>query len=147
MKSFTSLVHDALFPSTRIYQDANGNYAGSSTDITPWMLLIGRVQGVFLFAIYVLTPLLAPVYYLIATWFCNKYDTYFTKRDPKGWPAEKESILKKYRRIFYFWIAFMVIGFLTNWGYQEGPGYKYTSPTPEQIRIEQEITNRMRNGY
>lgn len=45
MRSFSSLVHNALFPSTRVYHDANGNYRGTSTDVTPWMLLIGRVWG------------------------------------------------------------------------------------------------------
>lgn len=128
MRPFTDLVHDALFPHTRIYQDAEGNYAGSSTDITPFLLLIGRIWGILLFAFYVLTPLLAPVYYWFASWFCNKYDAYFMKEDPKGWPEDKKHILKNFRNIFWGWIIFMAIGFLTNWGQHDGPGYFYTQP-------------------
>ncbi len=52
MRSFSSLVHDALFPSTRVYHDENGNYRGTSTDITPWMLLLGRIWGDTPLALY-----------------------------------------------------------------------------------------------
>ena len=38
MRSLGSLFHDALFPGTRVYHDANGNFRGTSTDVTPWYL-------------------------------------------------------------------------------------------------------------
>ena len=98
MRSFSSLVHDALFPSTRVYHDENGNYRGTSTDITPWMLLLGRIWGILLWLYIILMPLLAPVYFVFAHWFCRKYDAEFTKEDPKGWPSEKKEILKKHIR-------------------------------------------------
>ena len=46
MRSLSSLIHSALFPSTRVYHDANGNYRGTSTDVTPWLALIGRGWGI-----------------------------------------------------------------------------------------------------
>lgn len=134
MRPFTDLVHYALFPHTRVYQDAQGNYAGSSTDITPIILLLARCWGFLIFLFYILTPLLAPVYYWFANWFCNKYDEEFTKEDPKGWPIEKAQILKNFRRIFWGWIIFMAIGFATNFGANRTYAPYYTQPT--QARAE-----------
>lgn len=131
MRSFSSLVHGALFPSTRIYHDANGNYRGSSTNVTPWMLLIGRVWGFALWLYIILTPLLAPVYFIFAHWFCRKYDAEFTKEDPKGWPVEKKQILKNHRNILIGWIIFMVWGYCVDWGHDRLP-YKYTQPYPNE---------------
>lgn len=116
MRSFSSLVHDALFPSTRVYHDENGNYRGTSTDITPWMLLLGRIWGILLWLYIILMPLLAPVYFVFAHWFCRKYDAEFTKEDPKGWPSEKKEILKNHRNILIGWIIFMVWGYFSDWG-------------------------------
>lgn len=99
MRSLSSLVHSALFPSTRVHHDANGNYRGSSTDITPWLVLLGRSWGILVWLYIILLPLLAPVYYIFANWYCHKYDAEFTKVDPKGWPKEKSQILRNHRSI------------------------------------------------
>lgn len=115
MKPITDLIHDAMFPSTRIYQDADGNYAGSSTNITPFLILIGRFWGIALWLFIILTPLLAPVYFGFAHWYCNKYDKEFTEEDPKHWPEDKARILKHFNNIFWGWIIFMAWGLLTNW--------------------------------
>lgn len=115
MKSLVDLIHDAMFPSTRIYQDAEGNYAGNSTDVTPFLLLMGRIWGCAIWLFIILLPLLAPVYYLFACWFCHKYDAYFTKEEPETWPSEKANILKNFRKVFWGWIIFMAWGLLTNW--------------------------------
>lgn len=128
MRSFSSLVQDALFPSTRVYHDENGNYRGTSTDITPWMLLLGRIWGILLWLYIILMPLLAPVYFVFAHWFCRKYDAEFTKEDPKGWPSEKKEILKNHRNILIGWIIFMVWGYFSDWGGDDLP-YKYTQPS------------------
>ncbi len=37
-----SLIHSALFPSTRFYHDADGNYRSSSTDVTACLVLLGH---------------------------------------------------------------------------------------------------------
>ncbi|MCM1141969.1 MAG: hypothetical protein NC453_25645 [Muribaculum sp.] len=131
MRSFSSLVHGALFPSTRVYHDANGNFRGSSTDVTPWMLLLGRVWGFAVWLYVILTPFLAPVYFIFAHWFCRKYDAEFTKEDPKGWPEEKRQILKNHRNILIGWIIFMVWGYCIDWGQNRLP-YNYTQPYPSE---------------
>lgn len=131
MKSFSSLVHGALFPSTRIYHDASGNYLGSSTNVTPWILLIGRAWGFTLWLYIILTPLLAPVYFIFAHWFCRKFDVEFSREDPKGWPAEKKKILKNHRNILIGWIIFMVWGYCVDWGQNRLP-YEYTQPSPHE---------------
>lgn len=128
MKSFSSLVHGALFPSTRVYHDANGNFRGTSTDVTPWMLLLGRVWGFAVWLYIILTPLLAPVYFIFANWFCRKYDAEFMKEDPEGWPKEKKQILKNHRNILIGWIIFMVWGYCVDWGQNRLP-CKYTQPS------------------
>lgn len=127
MRSLSSLVHSALFPSTRVYHDANGNYRGSSTDITPWLVLLGRSWGILVWLYIILLPLLAPVYYIFANWYCHKYDAEFTKADPKGWPQEKKQILKKHRNILIGWIMFMLLGWFTDWGQ---PDYSKESDSP-----------------
>lgn len=127
MRSFSSLVHGALFPSTRVNHDANGNFRGSSTDVTPWMLLLGRVWGFALWLYIILTPLLAPVYFIFSHWFCRKYDAEFMKEDPKGWPAEKKQILKNHRNILIGWIIFMVWGYCSDWGVNNSTSY-YKGP-------------------
>ena len=73
-------------------------------------------------------PLLAPVYFVFAHWFCRKYDAEFTKEDPKGWPSEKKEILKNHRNILIGWIIFMVWGYFSDWGGDDLP-YKYTQPS------------------
>lgn len=127
MRSLPSLVHSALFPSTRVYHDANGNYCGSSTDITPWLVLLGRSWGILVWLYIILLPLLAPVYYIFANWYCHKYDAEFTKADPKGWPQEKKQILKNHRNILIGWIMFMLLGWFTDWGQ---PDYSKESDSP-----------------
>lgn len=127
MRSLSSLVHSALFPSTRVYHDANGNYRGSSTDITPWLVLLGRSWGILVWLYIILLPLLAPVYYIFANWYCHKYDAEFTKADPKGWPQEKKQILKNHRNILIGWIMFMLLGWFTDWG---RPDYSKESDSP-----------------
>lgn len=127
MRSLSSLVHSALFPSTRVYHDANGNYRGSSTDITPWLVLLGRSWGILVWLYIILLPLLAPVYYIFANWYCHKYDAEFTKADPKGWPQEKKQILKNHRNILIGWIMFMLLGWFTDWGQ---PDYSKESDNP-----------------
>lgn len=127
MRSLSSLVHSALFPSTRVYHDANGNYRGSSTDITPWLVFLGRSWGILVWLYIILLPLLAPVYYIFANWYCHKYDAEFTKADPKGWPQEKKQILKNHRNILIDWIMFMLLGWFTDWGQ---PDYSKESDSP-----------------
>ena len=95
MRSMRDLIHDAIYPNTRVYHDANGNYRGSSTDVTPFLTLLGRCWGWMVWLYLVLIPLLAPVYFIFAHWFCRKYDAAFMASDPVGWPVEKKSILKK----------------------------------------------------
>ena len=92
MKSFSTLLHNALFPSTRVYHDQNGSFRGTSTDITPWLVLLGRIWGGTLWLYLILTPLLAPVYFMFAQWYCKKYDAENMAEDPKGWPQEKRQI-------------------------------------------------------
>ena len=46
------LIHDAIYPNTRVYHDANGNYRGSSTDITPFFDTPWPLLGVDVMAIY-----------------------------------------------------------------------------------------------
>lgn len=116
MRSFNSLFHNALYPKTRVYQDANGNFSGTSTDVTPWYLLIGRLWGGMLWLYLILTPLLAPVYFAFAHWYCRRFDAENMEDDPKGWPNEKRLILKNHRNILIGWIMFMLLGWVTNWG-------------------------------
>lgn len=116
MRSLGSLFSDALNPRTRVYHDANGNFSGSSTDVTPWYLLFGRIWGITLWLYIILMPLLAPVYFIFAHWYCRKYDAELTKEDPKVWPQEKRQILKNHRNILIGWIMFMLLGWFTNWG-------------------------------
>jgi len=127
MRSFSSLVHGALFPSTRIYHDANGNYRGMSTDVTSWLHLLGRVWGFLIWLYIILLPLLAPVYFMFANWFCRKYDAEFMKEDPKGWPQDKKRILKNHRNILIGWIIFMVWGYCVDWGQGSSTSY-YKGP-------------------
>lgn len=128
MRSLSSLVYSALFPSTRVYHDANGNYRGSSTDITPWLVLLGRSWGILVWLYIILLPLLAPVYYIFANWYCYKYDSEFTEAAPKGWPKEKSQILRNHRNILLGWIIFMVWGYCVDWGQNDLP-YEYTQPS------------------
>lgn len=116
MRSLESLFHDALFPKTRVYQDASGNFRGTSTDVTPWYLLIGHLWGGMLWLYIILTPLLGPVYFLFAHWYCRRYDAENMAEDPKGWPIEKRQILRNHRNILIGWIMFMLLGWFTNWG-------------------------------
>ncbi len=131
MKSFSSLVHGALFPSTRVYHDANGNYKGYSTDITPILLIIGRVRGILLWLYVILTPLLAPVYFIVAHWFCRKYDADFMREDPDGWQRDKHQILRNHRNILIGWIIFMIWGYCVDWGQNSSTAY-YKGPYKPQ---------------
>ncbi|MBJ2197558.1 hypothetical protein [Barnesiella sp. CU968] len=128
MRSMRDLIHDAIYPNTRVYHDANGNYRGSSTDVTPFLTLLGRCWGWMVWLYLVLIPLLAPVYFIFAHWFCRKYDAAFMASDPVGWPVEKKSILKNHRNILIGWIIFMVYGYCIDWGQNDLP-YKYTQPS------------------
>ena len=128
MKSFSTLLHNALFPSTRVYHDQNGNFRGTSTDITPWLVLLGRIWGGALWLYLILTPLLAPVYFMFAQWYCKKYDAENMAEDPKGWPQEKRQILKNHRNILIGWIMFMLLGWFTDWGQKDYSSSQ--TPTP-----------------
>lgn len=132
MKSLGSLFHDALFPRTRIYHDANGNFSGSSTDVTPWYLLIGRLWGKLVWLYMILTPLLAPVYFLFAHWYCRRFDAENMAEDPKGWPEDKRQILKNHRNILIGWIMFILLGWFTNWGQED-----YSKEPKQQVQVEQ----------
>ena len=116
MKNLGSLFHNALYSKTRIYHDANGNISGTSTDITPWYILVGRLWGGMLWLYIILTPLLAPVYYAFAHWYCRKFEAENMAEDPQNWPRDKKQILKNHRNILLGWIIFMLYGWLTNWG-------------------------------
>lgn len=116
MRTLSSLFHGALFPKTRVYQDSRGNYSGMSTDVTPWYLLIGRLWGGMLWLYIILMPLLGPVYYLFAHWYCRRYDAENMAENPEGWPQEKRQILKNHRNILIGWIMFILLGWFTNWG-------------------------------
>lgn len=116
MRSLSSLFHDALFAKTRVYNDSSGNFRGTSTDVTPWYILIGRLWGGMLWLYIILTPLLGPVYFLFAHWYCRKYDAENMADDPKGWPLEKKQILKNHRNILIGWVIFMVLGYCADWG-------------------------------
>lgn len=116
MRSLGSLFHGALFPGTRVYHDANGKFRGTSTDVTPWYFLIGRLWGYGLWLYLILLPLLAPIYFIFANWYCRRYDAENMAEDPKGWPKEKKHILKNHRNILIGWIMFMLLGWITEWG-------------------------------
>ena len=130
MRSFSSLFHDALFAKTRVYQDENGNFKGTSTDITPWYILIGRIWGGMIWLYIILTPLLAPVYYLFARWYCKRFDDENMVEDPHGWPQEKGQILKNHRTNLIGWIIFMLWGWCSNWGQ---PDYSKDSTPPYNV--------------
>lgn len=84
MRSLGSLFHGALFSGTRVYHAANGKFIGTSTDVTPWYLLIGRLWGYGLWLYLILLPLLAPIYFISANWYCRRYDAENMVEDPKG---------------------------------------------------------------
>lgn len=126
MKPFADLVHDALYARTRIYTDKNGNYVGQSTDITPWMLLIGRVWGFLVFINIIGEIVFAPIYYAIVSWFCHKYDKQLTKQYPKEWPEMKKKKLFKYRWLFWIWVIFISYNALTGWGQSVDSKVPYT---------------------
>lgn len=135
MRSLNSLFHNALFPKTRVYHDANGNISGTSTDITPWYLLFGRLWGGMLWLYIILTPLLAPIYFIFAHWYCRRYDAENNAEDPKGWPNEKRQILKNHRNILIGWIIFMLWGWFTDWGQHDSSNepmqtYNLEKPVP-----------------
>lgn len=123
MKSLSTLFHDALFSNTRVYKDSAGNFLGTSTDVTPWYLLIGRLRGIMLWLYIILTPLLGPVYFVFAHWYCRRYDAENMAEDPKGWPEEKRQILKNHRNILIGWIIFMVWGYCVDWGVNSSTSY------------------------
>lgn len=129
MKSFSSLIHDALFPRTRIYQDVNGNFQGTSTDVTPWFCLLGRMWGITLWLYIIMLPLLAPVYFIFAHWYCRKYNDENMAENPEGWPREKSQILRNHRNILIGWAIFMLWGYCVNWG-QNG----YSDNPPSTVR-------------
>lgn len=135
MKSLGSLFHDALFSKTRFYHDADGNFKGSSTDVTPWYLLIGRLWGWSLWLYIILTPLLAPVYFLFAHWYCKRFDAENTAEDPEGWQQEKRQILKNHRNILIGWIIFMLWGWCSNWGQPD-----YSKDAAPSYHIEKKTT-------
>lgn len=116
MKPFSDLVHDALFAHTRYFYDEDGNYVGESVDVTPWMILIGRIWGWTLLIKIILTPVLAPAYYAFVSWFCNRFNKPLLKQYPKEWPSYRDKLLRKYRWVFWMWIFFIGYGFLHNWG-------------------------------
>lgn len=132
-----SLFQNALFPNTRIYQDANGNFKGSSTDVTPIILLLSRTWGIAVWLYIILTPFLAPVYYVFAHWYCKKYDAEFSKANPKEWSKEKKSILRNHRNILLGWIIFMLWGYCCDWGQNDLP-YKYTQPSASKTEYNWE---------
>lgn len=116
MRSFSSLIHAAIFPRTTVYQDSKGAFRGTSTDITPWCCLIGRIWGITLWLYVIMLPLLAPVYFIIAHWYCRKYNEENMAENPDGWPKEKTQILRNHRNILIGWMIFMLWGYCVNWG-------------------------------
>lgn len=115
MRSWNDLIHSTIFAPTREWRDKDGNLIGSSTDITPAMELAGRIIGTLWWVGLITLPLTAPIYYLLAIWFCNHYNERILREDPE-WPKERARILKIFRNIFIAWVIFMTIGALTNWG-------------------------------
>ena len=127
MRSWMSLIQGTLIPPTRVYRDSQGNFAGTSTDITPAMILLCRVWGFLIFLRLVLAPILAPLYLLFVKWYCVKYDRINTKEDPKGWPIRKKKMLRKYTSIFIIWCTWILYGYLNNWEIDD-PYYYYSEP-------------------
>ena len=119
MRIFGSLIHGALFPRTRVYQDAQGKLIGTSTDVTPMLLLLGRMWGGMLWLYFIFTPLLAPVYFIFAHWYCRRYDSENMADNPDSWIEDKHNILKSHRNILIGWIIFMVWGYCVNWGQKD----------------------------
>ena len=127
MRSINSLFHGALFPRTSIIRDADGSFIGSSTDVTPWYLLIGRIWGGMLWLYIILTPLLAPIYFVFAHWYCRRYDAENLTKDPNGWPTERRQILRNHRNILIGWAIFMIWGYCADWGVNSATSY-YKEP-------------------
>lgn len=127
MRSWSSLITGTLIPPTRVYRDANGNFAGTSTNITSAMLLFGRIAAWLYFLKLILFPILAPFYLLAVNWYCKKFDAVNLKDDPKGWPIKKKKLLRKYTSYFIIWCAWMLYGYLHDWGAND-LGYEYTQP-------------------
>ena len=143
MRSWMSLIQGTLIPPTRVYRDSQGNFAGTSTDITPAMILLCRVWGFLIFLRLVLAPILAPVYLLFVHWYCKKFDTANTKEDPKGWPIRKKKMINKYTWVFVLWCGWIAYGYWTDWGVND-LSYEYTQPSvaAEQYRQKHGLPHR-----
>ena len=132
MRSWMSLIQGTLIPSTRVYRDSQGNFAGTSTDITPAMILLYRVWGFLIFLRLVLAPILAPVYLIFVHWYCKKFDKENSKEDPKGWPIRKKKMINKYTWIFVLWCGWIAYGYWTDWCVNDLP-YEYTQPVKHPV--------------
>ena len=137
MRSWMSLIQGTLIPPTRVYRDSQGNFAGSSRNITPAMILLCRVWGLLLFLRLILAPILAPIYLIFVHWYCKKFDAQNTREDPKGWPIRKKKMINRYTWVFVLWCGWITYGYLNDWGVNDLP-YKYTQPSvaAEQYRRE-----------
>lgn len=122
-----SLIQGTLIPPTRVYRDSQGNFAGTSTDITPAMILLCRIWGYLYLLRIILIPLLAPVYLIFVKWYSVKFDKVNMKEDPKGWPIRKKKMLRKYTSIFILWCFWMLYGYLNDWQISDPDSY-YTQP-------------------
>ena len=109
-----SLIQGTLIPPTRVYRVSQGNFAGTSTDITPAMILMYRIWGFLLFLRLVLTPILVPVYLLFVHWYCKKFDKENSKEDPKGWPIRKKKMINKYTWVFVLWCGWIAYVYWTD---------------------------------
>lgn len=134
MRSLSSLVHSACsrqrefttMPTATIVVPARTSLHGLFFSDAAGAFWCGYTLFSYLY--WILLPLLAPVYYIFANWYCHKYDAEFTKADPKGWPKEKSQILRNHRNILLGWIIFIVWGYCVDWGQNDLP-YEYTQPS------------------
>lgn len=114
MKSFTTLVQEAWNPPRRVYYDNQGNYRGSSVDISPIITFVGWIYARLYLAYICLTPLLAPLYMWAAFAFTESRDAEFSKKFPKEWAKYKYRIRLKYTIIFWGWVAYWAYYFIAG---------------------------------
>lgn len=105
-----SLINGTLIPPTKIYRDKNGNIIGTSTDITPSMMLFAKAYAYLYYFHIILIPFLAPIYFLAVRWYCNRFDAINMAENPTDWPTKKQRIKNRYTSILIIWIVYMAYG-------------------------------------
>lgn len=115
MKSYLELIQQTLLPPTKVYQDNEGNYAGSQVDIYPAIRLFSRAYGFVIFIKWITWSIWAPFGYWIVKWWIKKNDVEMSRADPSGWPERKRKMLLKYKLLMYLWISYMTYGYLNDW--------------------------------